>query len=212
MNDTPEELRDWAWRYLQSRLDDSSAKLALPAAGSYFLWCGPEEMQVASQIGGRLLVTDLDGRALKEIPAGPLPVLGANLSRRGGWLLEAPSGTSVRVRYEGGKTSASVNTHANATSSAITLDPDQTRLAIAWIGLGIALYDTASGRQLARLADHPDRISSLAFSPDGTQLVSTSDDHTARLWDVATGSLSAELRGHTSKVFGAAFRPDGRAS
>ncbi len=209
LEDTPEELRDWAWRYLNSRLDDSSATLALPAGIGYYLFRGPEGVQVATQTHTSLLVTDLDGRALRALPVGPLPALGASLSRRGPWVLEAPSPSSVRLRYEDGNTSATLNRPANPINTAIAVDADRTRLAIAWIGSGIGLYDTATGKELARLANHAERISVLVFSPDGTQLVSTSDDHTARLWRVSTGSLTAELRGHTSKVIGAAFRPDG---
>ena len=209
LNDTPEELRDWAWHFLHSRLDDSSSGLALPAGHDYYLFGGPEGMQVATATPASLLVTDLDGRALQSIPRGPAPWWWAALSRRGPWVLEAPSQSSIRLRYADGITSASVNTPANPASTAVAVDPDWKRLAIAFAGLGIVLYDTASGKEIARLADHADRISSLVFSPDGKQLVSTSDDHTARLWDVATGKRTAELRGHMSKVFGAAFRPDG---
>jgi WD40 repeat protein len=209
LKDTPEELRDWAWHYLHSRLDDSSSSLALPAGHGYYLFGGPEGMQVATATSAGLLVTDLDGRALQSIPRGPAPWWWAALSRRGPWVLEAPSQSSIRLRYADGITSASVNTPAVAISTANAVDPAWTRLAIAWAGLGILLYDTSSGKEIVRLADHAERISSLVFSPDGKQLVSTSDDHTARLWDVATGKRTAELRGHMSKVFGAAFRPDG---
>ena len=61
------------------------------------------------------------------------------------------------------------------------------------------LWDAATGKALATLAGHTDRVMSAAFSPDGTRVVTASDDSTARLWDAASGKALATLEGHTDR-------------
>jgi WD40 repeat protein len=51
---------------------------------------------------------------------------------------------------------------------------------------GIAdVWDGATGRLVATLAAHTDRISAVEFSPDARWLVTASWDHTARRWSLA---------------------------
>jgi hypothetical protein len=44
-----------------------------------------------------------------------------------------------------------------------------------------------SGKEVASLQGHRDRIRTVAFSPDGTRLASGADDKSLRLWDVIPG-------------------------
>jgi WD40 repeat protein len=98
----------------------------------------------------------------------------------------------------------------------VAFSPDGTRL-VSGLGLGsyfteditLRLWDTASGKEVARLEGHTGLVSSVAFSPDGTRLASGSDDHTIRLWDTASGKEVARLEGHTGPVSPVAFSPDG---
>jgi WD40 repeat protein len=71
------------------------------------------------------------------------------------------------------------------------------------------VWDAGSGRPLAKLAGHTDRVHSAAFSPDGTRIVTASRDGTAKLWDAATGRALANLTGHRNTVVSAQFSPDG---
>ncbi|MHB1560438.1 MAG: protein kinase domain-containing protein [Isosphaeraceae bacterium] len=71
------------------------------------------------------------------------------------------------------------------------------------------LWDTATGKLVARLRGHKNAIPKVAFSPDGTRVVTGSTDQTARLWDGRTGQLVAELTGHSGRVLDARFSPDG---
>jgi WD40 repeat protein/DNA-binding SARP family transcriptional activator/predicted ATPase len=73
----------------------------------------------------------------------------------------------------------------------------------------IRLWDVASGRTTAILAEHTDNVEALQFSPDGGRLVSTSRDKSVKLWDLASGQVLHTLHGHTDRVHTCAFSPSG---
>ena len=81
----------------------------------------------------------------------------------------------------------------------IAYSPDGTRLAVA-SSIGIWLYDTATGGEVALLTGHLTRPNSVAFSPDGRTIASGSADTTIRLWDAVTGKHRRTLTGHTDDV------------
>lgn len=74
---------------------------------------------------------------------------------------------------------------------------------------GVQLWDTATGRELGRLAGHNEEVTSIAFSSDGKRLVTGSRDRTARIWDVESGRQIVQLAGHRDSVHAVAFAPDG---
>jgi len=61
----------------------------------------------------------------------------------------------------------------------------------------VQLWDTYTGRRLAKFAAHHDLVSGVAFTPDGRQVVSASLDGTVRVFDV---SEALELRERWAKV------------
>ena len=71
----------------------------------------------------------------------------------------------------------------------------------------VRLWEAATGKQLAVLRGHTDRVITAAFSGDSRRLVTASDDTTVRVWAIPSGKQLAVLRGHTSS---AQFSPDGR--
>jgi hypothetical protein len=74
----------------------------------------------------------------------------------------------------------------------------------------IRLWDTATGRELRRLAGQEDELFALAFAPNGRVLAAAGKDRTIRLWEVATGKERHRLVGHEHYVFGLVFSPNGR--
>jgi WD40 repeat protein len=69
-----------------------------------------------------------------------------------------------------------------------------------------ALYQE---RDLLKVIDVPEGVSSVAYSPDGTRIAAGSPDHTVRLWDAATGAPVEQALRHDHAVTSVAFSPDG---
>jgi WD40 repeat protein len=92
----------------------------------------------------------------------------------------------------------------------LALSPDGRRIATSVeFRPDVELWDAATGRRLATLRGHSDRVRGVAFSPDGRRIASASEDKTVKIWDAATYQEIRNLRGHAAGVFGAAFSPDG---
>ena len=91
----------------------------------------------------------------------------------------------------------------------IAYSPDGSRLAVA-SRIGIWLYDTHTGAEVALLTGHTDHSWSVSFSPDSRTLASGSWDGTIRLWEVATGEHLRTFEGHAVAVWSVSFSSDSR--
>jgi WD40 repeat protein len=69
----------------------------------------------------------------------------------------------------------------------------------------IHLCDAATGKTVALLQGHAERISSLCFSLDSQFLLSGSDDNSAKLWQVSNPVCLQTLNGHEAAVTAVAF-------
>ncbi|CAM2069647.1 Non-specific serine/threonine protein kinase [Sulfidibacter corallicola] len=99
--------------------------------------------------------------------------------------------------------------------SLATLAPDGSRLALACRDYTIRVVDTATGRSIAALSGHRDRIEGLAFRPDGGLLASASVDHHLRFWQKDGDHWRPRFeeqakKNHGEPVHALAFSPDGQ--
>jgi WD40 repeat protein/serine/threonine protein kinase len=215
LKEAPEELRDWEWRHLQSRLDDSSAVLPLPAGSQdAFLSGAPDRLQAGARTAAGLWLTNLEGGEPRTLPLGPEPPrsVSATQTRRGLRFAAWVGNTSFDLLDEAGRGLCRVEIPEATKPLPVIVSPDGTRLAYSFKDgerTRLEVFDATTGKRTAVCHGHRGDMWAFAFSPDGTRLVSGGEDRMARLWDAATGALLATCRGHTSKVLGVAFSPDG---
>ncbi len=227
----PEVLRDWEWRHLHMRLDDSIAVLR-PAAGEHqFLIGDPHGIRIARLKRAGLRLTDLEGKDLqaRSFPPGTnvlhhLPLLtrhGLRLFARArefgatatGPTNDAPRKTGIlSVLDDEGRVQTQLKGPAGTDTDLVAVSPDGSRLAVCWEGAGkclFTMYDAGSGKPGATSLQDIGSSWALVFSPDGTRIATGGEDGVTRLWDTSSGALLTQCRGHTLKVFSVAFRPDG---
>jgi WD40 repeat protein len=208
-------LRDWEWRHLHSRLDDSLADFPTPVGATYVV-SGEDGLRLAVLEDDGLRLLDEEGRTERLLPS---PRRGGNVvwtivpARDGLHFLERVPG-GVILRDEAGREQLRLELPAGVESAQWTVSPDLKWLAVGW-GRGaepvIVVYDS-TGKERCRLPSfQTEALWSITFSPDGRRLATASDDGTARLWEVPAGRpIGGPLR-HPGgiKVMCAAFRPDG---
>jgi WD40 repeat protein/predicted Ser/Thr protein kinase len=212
LQEAPEELRDWEWRHLHSRLDDSAAVLPVPAGSQdAFLIGAPDRLQAGARTAAGLWLTDLEGGAPRTLPLGPERPRSVSVTqtRRGLRVAAWVGNTSFDLLDEAGRVLCRVDIPEARGPGPVIVSPDGARLVCGFMSERLAVFDATTGKRTADCEGHRGGLWAFAFSPDGTRLVSGGEDRTARLWDAASGALLATCRGHTSKVLSTAFRPDG---
>ncbi len=84
------------------------------------------------------------------------------------------------------------------------------RWAASWGGDGgdALLWDAATGRELARLGGHKDRLTQIVFAPDGSSVATASRDGAVR-WFAAPGGEPLGTGWHSRPIDALAFDPSG---
>jgi WD40 repeat protein len=94
-------------------------------------------------------------------------------------------------------------------TSDVVISPDGSHL-VSIVDKHGRIWDVKTGKQIATLDGHTDKISDVAFSLDsqGLRIVTGSWDLTVRVWDTQTGRQLAVFEGHGDKVSKVALSPD----
>jgi WD40 repeat protein len=74
---------------------------------------------------------------------------------------------------------------------------------------GATVYDPATGKRVARLADFPSSCHTAAFSADASLLACAGQEGAAYVWSTETGQRIAVLRGHRGELNAVSFGPIG---
>ncbi|HEY8142870.1 MAG TPA: protein kinase [Kofleriaceae bacterium] len=94
--------------------------------------------------------------------------------------------------------------------SPAAFSPDGSQVAAGGVQGGpVRVWDSRSGKQIASLTGHTERITSVRFSPDGRRLLTASYDDTAALWRLDSSAREHLFR-HRDDINAAAFSPDGK--
>ncbi len=109
-----------------------------------------------------------------------------------------------------------LGTHGNFVMG-VAVAPDGRTLAAGSLDKTVSLWDLATGRRRATLADHPDEVIGVAFAPDGRTLAAGCcrlqggwRPGTVKCWDVATGRELPGVRDGTFRdVLCLTYAPDG---
>jgi WD40 repeat protein len=92
----------------------------------------------------------------------------------------------------------------------ICLSPNGRMLATGSADGTIHLWETQTGRQIARMSYPSDGILCVAFSPDGQCLASSGGDPFVHLWNAANGKEVRRLHGHRAWTTVVAFSQNGK--
>ncbi len=140
--------------------------------------------------------------------------LGTNASRaiafssNSRWLaVSSAAGLQIWDANTGKPVAAPIKGAGDAT--AITLNSEATRVAVATGDFSVHILEYPSGRVVARSLKHAGVVRDLAFTPDGHILATASQDKSLRLWDAATGEPLAPPLEHGGWVLRVDVRPDG---
>jgi WD40 repeat protein len=210
----PKYLRDWEWRHLYSRLDDSSAIFRVRADESGFLVTSPDGLRIGFITAEAHRLIDLDGGDAGSVPIDRdyTDVRGATFTRRGLRVLATRKTGGYDLLDERGQIVCQLDTPGSPWRPPMIVSLDGTRIGLVRELNGadrILVFDASSGKQTAVCEGHRSDTWAFIFSPDCTKLVSAGENGTVWLWDATTGALARSFRGHQSKVIGAAFSPDG---
>ena len=92
----------------------------------------------------------------------------------------------------------------------LSLNPDNTILAIGDLHSNIHFFQTKNYQHLRTLKGHTDGVFSISFTPDGKHFVSCSGDTTLKLWQMSNYECIRTFAGHQNLVKSAVFSPDAR--
>jgi WD40 repeat protein len=226
LNECPDYLRGWEWRYLKGlgyaeplRLREHTNRVYCVAFGRD----GPDGLPVASG-GTDNMVIVRDARTGKKIVSFDQHkdrVLSVAFSPNGQYLASASWDTTVRIwDWRNGKEVdfSPLTGHDDAVTS-LAFSPNGKLLATGSRDKTIMVWDATTGKrvvwnagsnkEICALAGHQLMVTSVAFSPDSILLASASEDKTVQFWNVVTGRrVHDEPRvGHKEGVTGVAFDP-----
>jgi eukaryotic-like serine/threonine-protein kinase len=208
----PERLRNWEWRYLNARADQSLVVLRGHEAKVVTAAFSPSgERIVTTSDDKSARVWDIrSGQELAVLRGHGDAVVWARFNPSGDRIVTASLDKTARLWDAAtGKELAVLNGHEGKLRFA-AFSPSGQHIVTASDDKTARLWETATGKALVILRGHEHFVVSAAFSPSGDRVVTASFDKTARMWEAVTGKEVADLRGHEQFVGTATFDSAGK--
>ena len=208
----PNNLRDWEWRHLHSRLMDARPTIThlTPAYRTFEVGLPTGRCLVARHVTNprRLgLIDTRTGNLIRELPTGRL--VGVGETHNGVILMIAPPDAPlVLVNDEGALEQTQIVMGDNPGPAAMTANGET----VAVVGTpeaqagSVALRERRTGA-LRRTLAAVGPLTHLVFSPDGALLAGVGVNLTVTVWDTSTGEAVGVCRGHEQIIHGVAFHP-----
>jgi len=222
LDDCPEDLRGWEWRYLKRLRFGALPPLRHESA----VYCvafspGGEYLATASKDGFVRLWHAKSGQELRKWPAHAENATTVAFSPDGRYLATGGWDHAVNVwdtaQVLQGEVSEPLLRQEHSSRVrvwSVTFSPDGRLLASAG-GLTadesgeVRVWDMKSRQELLTLSNFSDSVRRVKFSPDGRRLA-TAAAGLVQMWDAQTGQELLALRGRTDRVEAVSFGPDGR--
>ncbi len=209
-------LRNWEWRHLVSRTDQSLRTCRGHDESINALAFSPDGRRLVSASGvspGRDHTVRLweveTGRELMRLGEASAPLRAVAFSPDGARVAYGGLDETVWVRdARDGTLLLALGGQEGGVADAI-FSPDGSWLASAAMDGTVRFFDAHTGEPVGAALAHETEIVSLTVNPEGTVAATACRDGTAKLWDVATRRHVATLRAHELAVNSVAFSRDG---
>jgi eukaryotic-like serine/threonine-protein kinase len=214
LDECPDLLRDWEWRYLKRRLvEDVRVYRGHDALVSSIAFSPDDRYLVSQDDIGNIHVRDRTTGRVSDLATFPSSESAVVISPDGRWLASGgshgpKSAGAIKLWNTKTWTEFKSLTDVGSYPHALAFSPDSRRLVGGHDDDAVRIWDIAT-ETVRALTGHRKAVEDVAFSPDGHLIASASRDTTIRLWDTETGALRATLP-HERGVYGLAFHPRGR--
>ena len=204
LDQCPESLRGWEWRYLDARRRQEAQRLE-----GHKGWVGglkflPDGRLASADARGEVRVWNADGTVARTFSAGngAVVTLSAHPTRNwvavaatsGAFVWDADTGETVR-KLPGG-------------TYFVAFDPSG-KFILEVRGTTVRLFTLPNWEPAGEFAGHTERVQAVAFDPNGGRFVTSSPDRTVRVWDIEK-KAEAFHRAVPGTVAALAFTADGR--
>jgi WD40 repeat protein len=93
---------------------------------------------------------------------------------------------------------------------ALALSPDGRRVAFAFLGRKVEIWDLTTKKQLQTLRGSAGITDTVTFTPDGQRVLTGNHNGTFNLWNLQSGAVERAWQAHTSAVTRVIYAPNGK--